>query len=315
MRAFFPRLPVRAAMARAQGLLFAFLAYASWGLLSPLGKELLAWFTPMWLNAVRFLIATALLLVALGPRAAHGSLLAALRWPVLSANLLANLSLTLFALSLPLLPATHATLGFYTAPLWTAALAAGLLGERVGPAFGWAVAGMLAGGYLTLFGLAGPGAVDGLGMALAVGSAVVWGLYSVRLRQAAAATPLKHLMGASFLLGSAWFLAAALLAEGLPAPVRDAGAWSWMALYVAVPSLASFLLFNAALKHAPAGDVNLFVGAELGFTAIFAALFGERLGPAQVAGLVLVLGSVTAYLLLEARRAGLAARATLPPPP
>ena len=301
-------------MARARGLLYAFLAYASWGLLSPLGKEMLAWFTPMWLNAVRFLIATAVLLPALGPRAAHGSLRACMSWPVLSANLLANLSLTLFALSLPLLPATYATLGFYTAPLWTAALAAWLLRERVGPSFGWAVAGMLAGGYLALFGLAAPAAVSPLGMGLAVGSAILWGLYSVQLRKAAADTPLKELMGASFLIGSAWFLLAALLGEGWPAPVAGAEPWGWMALYVAVPSLASFLFFNAALKHAPAGEANLFVGAELGFTALFAALFGERLGAVQVAGLVVVLAMVSAYLWLEARRAARAPPRPAPPP-
>ncbi len=43
-------------------------------------------------------------------------------------------------------------------------------------------------------------------------------------------------------------------------------------LVAAVPTLASFILFNAALQRAPASLVNLLVGAELGFTALFAAV-------------------------------------------
>jgi drug/metabolite transporter (DMT)-like permease len=289
---------------RAQGILLGFLAYASWGLLSPVGKHLLRTFEPMGLNATRFVLATLVLLPFLGWPAVRDSVRLLRRRDVLWANLLANVSLSLFLYSVVALPATYATLGFYTAPLWTAALARLLLGERVGPWFLPAAAGLLAGGYLALFGLGAPPAgFSAVGMALAVGSGLVWAYYAVVLRKAAPDLPLKSLMGASFVFGAVYYGLLALVLEGPPALLhQDAGTWGWMALYVAVPTLASFILFNAALQRAPASTVNLLVGAELGFTALFAwLLFGDAFTPVQVAGLVVVLASVTAYLAVQAR--------------
>lgn len=288
------------------GILLGVLAYASWGLLSPVGKHLLQVLPPMGLNAIRFALATAVLLPFLGAAAVRGSFRLLADRRVLWANLLANLSLTLFLYSLTTLPATYATLGFYTAPLWTALLAWAMLRERVGPWFAPAAAGLLAGGYLTLFGLGAPSAgFGGVGMALAVGSGLAWAWYAVALRKAAPGLPLKPLMGASFLFGSIYYGVLALLLEG-PPPLGalDAGTWGWIGLYVAVPTLASFILFNAALQRAPAGAVNLLVGAELGCTALFAhLLFGDAFTAAQVAGLAVVLASVTAYLAGQQRRA------------
>jgi drug/metabolite transporter (DMT)-like permease len=174
-----------------------------------------------------------------------------------------------------------------------------MLGERMGWSFLPATVGLLAGGYLTLFGLAAPGTgFSAWGLALAVLSAVVWGYYTVVLRRTAPGLPIKPLMGASFLLGTAYFLGLALVVEGPPAVLHQAPeTWGWMALHVAFPSLAAFILFTAALQRAPASLVNLLVGAELGFTALFAwLLFGVGLAADQLAGLGLVLGSVTAYL-------------------
>jgi drug/metabolite transporter (DMT)-like permease len=292
---------------RVQGILLGFLAYASWGLLSPVGKHLLGHFAPMGLNAVRFVLATLVLLPLLGTVAVRDALRLLARREVLWANLLANVSLSLFLYSLTALPPTYSTLGFYTAPLWTAALAGLLLKERVGPWFLPAAAGLLAGGYLTLFGLAAPPAgFSAWGMALAVGSGLVWAYYAVALRKAAPGIPLKPLMGASFLFGALYFALLALALEGPPALLhQDAGTWGWMALYVAVPTLASFILFSAALQRAPASTVNLLVGAELGFTALFAhLLFGDAFTAVQVLGLGIVLGSVTAYLAVQARPRG-----------
>lgn len=288
------------------GILLAFLAYASWGLLSPVGKHLLESnaYQPMGLNAVRFAIATVLLLIAIGPAASRDALHLLRRRDVVWVNLLANGSLTLFLYSLAMLPqATYATIGFYTAPLWTALLAHWILGERVGPWFAPAAAGLMGGGYLALFGWAAPAAVNPSGMALAVASGLVWAFYSVALRRAAPGIPLKPLMGASFILGTVWYVALGLVVEGPPALLHQtAASWGWMAIYVAVPTLASFVLFNAALQRAPASVVNLLVGAELGCTALFAALlFGDSFSIVQIVGLAVVLASVTVYLWAQSR--------------
>ena len=289
-----------------QGLLLGFLAYASWGLLSPVGKHLFDSFFPMGLNAVRFALATLVFFAVTGPRNFVESLRLLRNKDVLWVNVLANGSLTLFLYALTTLPATFATLGFYTAPLWTAILARMMLGEHMGWSFLPAAVGLLLGGYLTLFGAQAPGPVSAIGLALAVGSAVVWGYYTVVLRRAAPGLSLKPLMGASFILGTIWYSIPALLFEGPPAVFHQTPeAWGWIAIHVAFPSLAAFVLFNAALQRAPAGLVNVLVGAELGFTVLFAwLLFGDRLAPDQMAGLGLVLGSVTSYLWLRARQNG-----------
>lgn len=281
------------------GFILGFLAFASWGLLSPLGKRLLDDFEPLGLNAVRFLLATIVILPFLGPAGIRESLRTLARREVLWFNLLANVSLTLFLYSLTRLEPTYATLGFYSAPLWTAALAHFSLGERMGRWFGPAVVGLFAGGYLALFGFAAPGdGFETFGMGLALASAVVWAFYTVSLRRHAPGIALRPLMGASFIFGLLYYYPLALVFEGPPALLHQSTAtWGWMALNVLFPTLAAFILFNAALQRAPAGAVNILVAAELGFTALFAwLLFDDTFTAAQVGGLAFALVSVSVYL-------------------
>lgn len=289
------------------GLALAFAAFAAWGFLSPVSKRLLEDFEPLGLNAVRFGLATLAVLPFLGRGGVRASLRTLAQRNVLWVNLLANGSLTLFLYSLVLLRPAFATLGFYTAPLFTAALAAVVLKERTGPWFPPAVALLLAGGYLALFGFAPPGpGLSAPGMALALGSAVVWAWYTVALRRHAPDIPLRPLMGASFLFGTAYYTALALAFEGPPRlDGHGADTWGWLALQVALPTLAAFVLFNAALQRAPASQVNILVAAELGFTVLFSwLLFGETYGPAQLAGLVLTLLAVSGYLWVRGRGRG-----------
>jgi drug/metabolite transporter (DMT)-like permease len=296
------------------GLLLAFVAFASWGLLSPVGKHFLETgaYGPLGLNFVRFALATAIVILVAGPRAVAAGFRLLARRDILLTQALANLSLTLFLYSMDLLAEpTFATLGFFAAPLLTAALAQMRLGEPMGPWFAPAALLFVLGGYLALFGFAPPPAGFGaLGMGLAVASALVWALFAVELRRAAPTIPLRPLMVASFVAGTVWYGVLTLAVEGIPdLAAQTASSWRWMALYVAVPTLASFVLFSASLQMAPAGAVNILVGAELAFTALFSALlFGERFTAAQLAGLALVLASVSGYLWLRSRGTGPPAR-------
>lgn len=288
------------------GLLLAFLAFASWGLLSPVSKRLLQDFTPLGVNAVRFGVATLLLLPWLGRAGLRDSLRLLRRREVLWINLLANGSLTLFLYSLVRLEPTFSTLGFYTAPLFTAVLAGIVLRERLGPWFAPAVLGFFLGGYLALFGPAAPGpGFDALGFALALGSAVVWAGYAVEVRRLAKDLPFKPLMGAGFLFGALYFYGLAVVIDGPPNVLHQSAAtWGWVAVHVAFPTLAAFMLFNAALQRAPAGPVNILVAMELTFTVVFAwLLFGEDFTRWQLLGLAIALASVSGYLWSQWKRA------------
>ncbi|HET6398230.1 MAG TPA: DMT family transporter [Candidatus Thermoplasmatota archaeon] len=288
------------------GLLLGFGAYACWGLLSPVGKHLLDSLPPLGMNAARFVLAMLVLLPALGPHAALQSIRLLRHRGLLWANLLANVSLTCFLFALDRLQPTEATLLFYSAPLWTAAWAHVRLREHVGWPFLPAAAGLLAGGYLALFGVAGDGIprADPAGLLLALASAVLWAFYTVALRRVAPGIAVRPLMGNSFVAGSIYFALLALAVEGLPPVGRlDAAGWGWMALYVAVPTVGSFALFVAAVRLAPAGQVNILIAAELAFTALFAAiLFGDRFAPAQLAGLALTIVAVAGYLAWRSRK-------------
>ena len=287
-----------------QGLLLAFAAFASWGFLSPVSKRLLEDFEPMGVNGVRFLLATLAILPWLGWSGIKASLRTLARREVLWVNLLASTSLTLFLYSLVHLRPAFSTLGFYSAPLFTAGLAALLLKEKVGRWFAPAILALLAGGYLTLFGLAPPPTgFSRLGMALALLSAVVWAWYTVELRRHAPHIELKPLMGASFLFGTVFFYGGAVILEGWPNVLhQEPSTWGWIGLMVAFPSLAAFILFNAALQRAPASQVNILIAAELGFTVLFSwLLFREMYSAWQLAGLGLALASVSGYLWIHGR--------------
>ena len=287
-----------------QGLLLAFAAFASWGFLSPVSKRLLEDFEPMGVNGVRFLLATIAILPWLGWSGIKASLRTLVRREVLWVNLLASSSLTLFLYSLVHLRPAFSTLGFYSAPLFTAALAALLLREKVGRWFAPAVVALLVGGYLTLFGFAPPPTgFSRFGLALALLSAVVWAWYTVELRRHAPHLELKPLMGASFLFGTVFFYGGAILLEGWPNVLhQEPSTWGWVALMVAFPSLAAFILFNAALQRAPASQVNILIAAELGFTVLFSfLLFDERYSAWQLTGLALTLVAVSGYLWLQGR--------------
>lgn len=289
----------------AAGLLFAFLGYGLWGLLSPLLKLLLVDFTPLWLNALRTLVSALLLMALIGPRRSLAGWRLLAHKDVLAIGLTGGgLTFLLFQLSLVHQGATYTTLGFYTSPVWTAILARMVLGERMGRSFPPTLIALAAGAWLALFGLGGEaaGGPHPAGMALAVASGMGWAVYAILLRRAGP-VPLRPLVLASFLVAAAFFLVLALLFEPLPdLQAVPAASWGWFAVLVAGPSIASVLLFSAALQRAPAGLVNVLVGVELAGTVLFAALLlGERHDAVRLLGIGCVLVAVSAYVWLRSR--------------
>lgn len=282
-------------MSQRRGLLLAAAAYAGWGLLSPGNKILLDYMSPFWLQTLRAFGALFVVLIIAGPAVARLPALLGNKQLVLLSMAGNLVSFGLFISSLQYLDATYTTLGFFTSPLWTALLARKTLGEQMGKWFLPAAAGLIAGAWLTI---GGGGQFSIFGMLLAIGAGASWAVYSVQLRVHAPNVGLTELMFVSTAVSALGFGLLALIFESPPAlSTLPAEAWTWTAIQIAIPTLASLYLFNAALQRAPAGQVNMLVGMELAATVFFAwLLLGDTFSTIQMGGLILVMVSVSGYL-------------------
>jgi drug/metabolite transporter (DMT)-like permease len=287
-----------------RGTALAALATAGivWGLTVPLSKLALAWLGPAWLTVGRFAVAAPVLALVARPRlrSAVGPSLAL--WGALGYGaviLVQNAGIERTSVS-------HAALIVGVVPVLVAVMTASAGRGATGPVawLGFALAlsgvGLVAGG--------------GGGSASVVGDVLV--LVSVTLSSAAISVQPRLLAGrdpvavtaVQFAGGALLALPAALACEGLP-PAPPVGGWALPAAVclATAGTLLPFTLFafgQARVAPELAGAfVNLepLVGALAG-----AAAFGDRFGPAQLAGgLVLVTGiALSAVPRREAAGAG-----------
>ncbi|HYM12443.1 MAG TPA: DMT family transporter [Bryobacterales bacterium] len=183
-------------------------------------------------------------------------------------------------------------------PLFTALLAAALLGERLGRRF-WACLGAaVCGAYLVSFGdrLGSLSRERAAAALLAMAAAGLWGASTVLGRYALdrvsflTLTSLRIVCATPLLAALAW-IAPQPVVTRLAAKQAEA-----LALMALVPGLAALLLYYHGLRHTRASLASI---AELGFPATAALLnwtfLGARVSPAQLAGFALVWG-VIAYL-------------------
>ena len=86
---------------------------------------------------------------------------------------------------------------------------------------------------------------------------------------------------------------------------RSGRGWGTLFLLGAGPTVAGFGLYLVSLVHLPSSIANLVVSLEPAFTVLLAyAFLGERLGPAQAVGGLLILAGVGVLRLQEAATAG-----------
>jgi len=176
-------------------------------------------------------------------------------------------------------------------PLLTAGFAAWLIKE---PFSGRQVAGSLAalaGVAVLLSGGAAPGAAGvNPGDLLIVLAVLVWALYSVAVRKVVkhrsplSATALSMFMGLPVLV-------AAAIAESIASPVAWSAGLVGIICYLGiVPAALGFLSWNAGIKYLGAGGAMVFYNTLPLYGALFGfLLLGETLGPAHIAGGVLIL--------------------------
>jgi drug/metabolite transporter (DMT)-like permease len=180
----------------------------------------------------------------------------------------------------------------YTFPAMVAAAAVALGRERL-DARRLAALGLASTGLLLVLSGAGPGSIDPLGAALALGAAVVYTSY-ILVSERVVARVAPDLLSALVCSGAAFALAAGAGAIGQlrPAALTAAG-WGWLACLALVSTVAAISLFFAGLRRVGPTTASILATVEPVVTVVLAYLvFGEVLGASQVLGAALVLATV-----------------------
>jgi len=149
------------------------------------------------------------------------------------------------------------------------------------------------GGLALVVAGAGTGALDPRGTALGLGAAVAYSTY-ILVSDGVAARVAPRLLAALVCTGAAVTLTAgsALLGELRPGALTAAG-WGWLACLAVVSTVASIGLFFAGLRRVGPTTASILATVEPLVTVVLAFLvFGETLGPVQLAGGALVLAAV-----------------------
>jgi DME family drug/metabolite transporter len=289
-----------------QGLLLIALAAVSWGTTGSVTAVLVARADahPLLIGAARLAVAAVLLL--LGARLITGRLAIAradLPRCLAMAACMAAYQATYFTAVTMTGIALAALIAICSAPVIIAALAVGLLGERLTGRIALAlVLGVLGTALLIAYPVvpAGPAPRFLAGALLALGAGVAYPLYVVTAKLSLART-------APLPLTAATFTAAALFALPLlawtDAPVAQAArGWPWLLYLGAVATAGAFALYSVGLRRVPASVAGVVTLLEpLTATLLGMFLFGERLGGAGITGVALLL---TAIVLLLGDRTG-----------
>jgi drug/metabolite transporter (DMT)-like permease len=159
-------------------------------------------------------------------------------------------------------------------------------GRRIG-----ALALASAGAALVLMG-GSLGALDGAGVAMALGAAVVYAAYILVADRVVGAVD-AFLMAALVTTGAA----ASTLAVGAGSGSLDlhfaAAGWGWIAAMALGSTVLGISAFFAGLREVGPASASIVSTAEPVVTVALATLiYGEALGPGQLAGGILVLGAV-----------------------
>ena len=149
------------------------------------------------------------------------------------------------------------------------------------------------GGGVLILGGAGRGALDPLGAVLGLAAAATYSAY-ILTSDGVARRVRPDLLATIVCTGAAISLTAGLGALGLlePGSVTVAG-WGWLAALALVSTVAAIALFFAGLRRVGPTAAAILSTVEPLVTVLLAfAVFGERLGPVQLAGGGLVLAAV-----------------------
>lgn len=190
--------------------------------------------------------------------------------------------------------AVTALIAICSAPLMIAALAAGLLGERLTARVLGALALGVSGTALLVAGpAASPAASDGflIGALLALAAGLAYALYVIIAKSALARNSPLPLTALTFTVAAILSLPALAWSR---APVDQiARGWPWLLYIGAVATAAAYALYTTGLRRVPASVAGIVSLLEpLTATLLGVLVFGERLGAAGAVGAVLLLSAV-----------------------
>jgi drug/metabolite transporter (DMT)-like permease len=287
--------PRRARREKAVGLACLLVTAIGWGLNWPATKAVLDQCPPLAARGASGLVAC-ILLVCIARFRGESLYLPVASWPRLVRAALLNVSawMGLTTLSLLWLSAGEAATLAYTMPLWTAAFAWPVLGERL----------TLRRGVALVLGLSGVAVLVGgqkvniargdlPGVAVALGAAISFALGTVLSKRAPLPLAPIPLTAWQVGIGCLPLLGASLMFEHVQ--VRMIPWYGWAALaYTAIASLGiCYLAWFAALRRLDAGTaaIGTLLTPIIGVTASAVAL-GEPLVVAQLVSLSLIVGGI-----------------------
>lgn len=288
--------PAKAARrAKTIGYLLLLTTSVGWGLNWPVTKRLLAELPPLSVRGISGLIG-AVLLAGVAVAVRQSLSVPREQWPRLVLLSLLNVTswMALMGLALTYLPASEAAVIAFTMPVWAAALAWPILGERLSLLRVVAMAMALT-GLIILMGGKGVSATEATlpGILLALFGAVNFALGTVFAKR----WPLTvaPLTSAVWQVGIGC-LPVALVGLAIETPhfasLTTLG-WSLFAYSIIVQFCVAYLCWFAALERLPASvaAIGTLLVPVIGVLASAAAL-GEPLGPSQIAALLLTIGGV-----------------------
>jgi drug/metabolite transporter (DMT)-like permease len=205
------------------------------------------------------------------------------------------------------LDASLVSLLVYTFPAMVAGGAVALGRERLDARKVTALV-LALGGLALVVGTTGTGRLDPAGAALAIGAAIVYSVY-ILVSDGIAARLHPVALSALVCTGAAVTLTAGTAAAGQLRPGEvSATGWLWLVCLAAVSTVGAITMFFAGLRRVGPTTASVLATVEPLVTVVLAFLvFGDTLGPAQLAGGALVVAAVPA---LAYRRRGRALDAT-----
>jgi len=282
---------------RSLAVLLLLLAVLVWGSTYVVTKAGVEAAPPMLFALLRYCVASLLLLAIALLRRGTARLPRPAPWGTLSLMGLTGVALYYmgFNVALTYTTASQGALVQSSIPAVTAAVAVVMLRERLSAQRMLGIALAIAGVVLIVARTGGGTSAPAplLGNVIMFATVVVWAVYTSLAKRVSGADPVA-VTAAISILGTLMLVpGAALEAANAPTPAISGPTWLRIVYLGALPSAASYLLYNRALRDLDASQVGAITNLSPVIGAVSGVvLLGETITPLAVAGGALVLAGV-----------------------